>query len=248
MQREARKTHHSVGGIDFWLERKSVKNVNLRIHSDGSVHVSAPPRLPMERIERFVESKAAWIAQRRERLAQATADAPTLWSVGEQVRVWGETLELVLTAAPSARAESVTRKGNHLVLAVSERWADSTETAVAHRKRLVDQWLTTQLRAALPDLFARYEVQMGVHATAIKLRRMKTRWGSCKVSEGIITLNTELVRFPPTCLESVVVHELCHLLEPSHNAHFHELQDRYYPAWRDARKLLNAAPPLATRD
>jgi predicted metal-dependent hydrolase len=59
----------------------------------------------------------------------------------------------------------------------------------------------------------------------------------------MITINTQLVEYPIECLESVVVHELCHLLEPSHNARFHRLLDAYYPANREARKILNATPP-----
>ena len=244
MQREARKTHHSADGVDYWLERKAVKNVNLRIHADGSVHVSAPAHVSQARIDAFVASKSRWIAQRQASFEARAAEAPRAWCTGEQIRLWGETLELRMERASSTRTESVTREGTELVLRVADRWSDSSEASAAHREKLVTRWLNEQLSAALPDLFARHETQMGVHAGAIRLRRMKTRWGSCKVAAAVITLNTELVHYPPCCLESVVVHELCHLIEPSHNARFHALQDRYYPAWREARKLLNARPPV----
>ena len=99
------------------------------------------------------------------------------------------------------------------------------------------------LEEILPDIFERYERLMGVRCSRWRLRRMVSRWGSCNVRTGVITINTELAHLPRECLESVVVHELCHLRVSGHNAEFYALMDTYYPQWREARKILNANPP-----
>jgi predicted metal-dependent hydrolase len=84
---------------------------------------------------------------------------------------------------------------------------------------------------------------MGVRCTGVRLRIMTSRWGSCNVRTGRITLNLELACHPASSVESVVAHELCHLLEPSHNARFHALMDGFCPWWRDAKTELNSLPP-----
>lgn len=99
------------------------------------------------------------------------------------------------------------------------------------------------LSEILPGVFDRYERLMGVRCSRWRLRRMVSRWGSCNVRTGVITINTELAHLPRECLESVVVHELCHLRVSGHNAEFYALMDTYYPQWRAARKILNANPP-----
>ena len=97
----------------------------------------------------------------------------------------------------------------------------------------------TKLQKEILRLAAYWEPLMGVHCTGWQLREMKTRWGSCTVQTGKIRLNLSLARKPEACLEYVLVHELCHLLEPSHNARFHGLMDKFLPDWRERKLLLN---------
>ena len=88
---------------------------------------------------------------------------------------------------------------------------------------------------------------MGVEVTEYFLQRMKTKWGSCNHQAKHIRLNTELVKKPKDLLEYVVVHELAHLLEPTHNDRFVAILDQHYPTWREARVELNELP-LATEN
>lgn len=89
-------------------------------------------------------------------------------------------------------------------------------------------------------LFAeKWEPVMGVCAKSFTLRNMKTIWGSCSTKTGRIRINLQLAVYPDACIEYVTVHELCHLLEPSHNARFHELMTRFLPDWKERKRLLN---------
>lgn len=147
---------------------------------------------------------------------------------------------------------SMPARGN---MASVERLVESHRTWILERQRRASATATTppdphevqrdreELAKSLPDLISRYERELGVSCSGWRLRRMVSRWGSCNIRTKKITINTELAHHPTPCLESVVVHELCHLIEPRHNAHFYALMDEHFPAWRETKAYLNAHPP-----
>ncbi|MEO7386443.1 MAG: SprT family zinc-dependent metalloprotease [Gammaproteobacteria bacterium] len=98
------------------------------------------------------------------------------------------------------------------------------------------------LHAEIPLLLAHWQRVIGVATTGVRVRRMKTRWGSCNTRTRRIALNTELAKKPPGCLEYVLVHELVHLLERGHNSRFYGYLDQFLPDWRDRRVQLNQSP------
>ena len=83
---------------------------------------------------------------------------------------------------------------------------------------------------------------MGVKVERFFVQRMKTKWGSCSPVTASIRLNSDLARKPLPCLEYIIVHEMVHLLEPTHNTHFTNLMDRFLPNWRLQREALNRLP------
>ena len=95
---------------------------------------------------------------------------------------------------------------------------------------------TERIKALVLPMIEQHAKEMGVSPSAISYKPMISRWGVCNVKKRSICFSTYLLLLPKECIEHVVVHELCHLLEPSHNAHFHTLMDKYYPMWREARK------------
>jgi predicted metal-dependent hydrolase len=107
---------------------------------------------------------------------------------------------------------------------------------------VLEAWYRAQIRARTPELLARWEATLGVRAGKMMVQRMRTRWGGCNPSTGVIRLNTDLARKPPECLEYILVHELAHLLEPTHNARFQGLMDHFLPDWRMRRQVLNGLP------
>jgi hypothetical protein len=107
---------------------------------------------------------------------------------------------------------------------------------------LVDQWYREQVKVALPNLIAKWEPLIGVEVKRVFVRKMKTKWGSCNPGARSIRLNTDLAKKPRECLEYIVVHEMVHLLEPTHNTRFIALMDRFMPQWRDRREQLNQLP------
>jgi predicted metal-dependent hydrolase len=98
------------------------------------------------------------------------------------------------------------------------------------------------LKAAVKPLIEKWEPVMGVKVDRVFVQRMKTKWGSCSRDSANIRLNTELAKKPRECLEYIVVHELAHLIEPTHNSRFIGVMDKLMPNWRFHRQQLNHLP------
>lgn len=93
-----------------------------------------------------------------------------------------------------------------------------------------------RLKALVEPMVERYSGEMGVKPAGISYKAMISRWGVCNVKARTVCFSAYLLLLPEWCVEHVVAHELCHLLEPSHNARFHALMDRYFPRWKEARR------------
>ena len=113
------------------------------------------------------------------------------------------------------------------------------------RAEVVHGWHKSLLHAVVPALIKKWEPKLKVRVTGYFLQRMKTKWGSCNHAAGHIRLNTELVKKPRDLLEYVVVHEMAHLLEPTHSDRFLAILGNHYPSWREARAELNDLPLAA---
>ena len=115
-------------------------------------------------------------------------------------------------------------------------------TALAERQDFIARWYREEIRAALPALLTVWMPRLGVRVNGVFIQQMKTKWGSCNPRAGTIRLNTEIAKKPNECLEYVLVHEMLHLIEPTHNAHFIALIDQFMPRWQLLRQRLNRLP------
>jgi predicted metal-dependent hydrolase len=111
-------------------------------------------------------------------------------------------------------------------------------------QEIVEEWYRRQIREAASPLVERWEKRLGVKVDRIFVQHMKTKWGSCNLLSRRIRLNTDLAKKPPECLEYIVIHELMHRLEPTHNARFQALMDRHFLQWRPHKERLNRLPVL----
>lgn len=209
--------------IPVRVTHKRVKNLNLKVRRDGSVVMSIPLGCPVSTAEAFLRRKASWIAERvREREACEAKRAAARETRPDTVPLWG-------TRVDAAKA---------LGCDVDELRALSPEAFDARVEKLYRE----EVKRALPAVVRRVEEATGVHATRWSVRAMKTRWGSCTPKTGAIRIALRLAAYPPACLEFVVTHELVHLMEPSHNARFHALLDRFCPDNRKLAALLKHSP------
>jgi predicted metal-dependent hydrolase len=224
-----------LNGLAVELVRKDVKTIRLSVYPpDGSVRVSAPRRMPLETIRLFAVAKLDWIKAQRAKMLGQPRETPREYRERESHYLWGQ--RYLLSVREADRAPGVEVDPSKIVLSVRPG-SDS-----AKRAEVMTSWYRGLLRAEARRLFAIWEPRLGVKATGLFVRHMRTRWGTCNTRRGTIRLNTELAKKPPVCLEYVVVHELAHLIEASHGPRFIAVMDEALPRWREARDLLNRLP------
>lgn len=227
--------HIDLGDIRVEVQRKNNKHAHLYVYPpEGRVHISAPLHMGMDALRAFAISKLSWIKAQQRQMRAQIREPEREYLNRESHQVWGKRylLEVVETDA----APVVELKHSTLVLQIRP---GSSE---ARRQQLLESWYREQLREKLPTLLGKWQPQMGVEARRIFVLRMKTLWGSCNPTSGNIRLNSELAKKPSECLEYILVHELAHLIEPTHNARFLALLDRFVPHWRQTKDELNRLP------
>jgi len=224
-----------LGEITADVILKDIKNVHLSVYPpSGKVRISAPKRMSLDTIRVFAISKLDWIKQQQTKLREQERETPRDYVDRESHYVL--CIRYLLTATESDEPPAIELKHSRMLLRVRPR------TAEEKREALVEAWYRKQLREAVPPLLARWQPLLGVEAERWFVQRMKTKWGSCNHRARTIRLNTELAKKPPECLEYIVVHELVHLLEPTHNARFVALMGRFMPKWQFYREVLNRLP------
>lgn len=225
----------ALGEITVHLTRKSVKNVHLSVHPpQGRVTLVAPARTRTDVARAYAISKLGWIRQQQQALRDQARESQRRYVERESHQLWGRHHLLSVVEADTRPAVKLA----HRRITLSVRPGSDA----AKRADVMHGWHKGLLHALVPDLVARWEPRLGVKVAGYFLQRMKTKWGSCNHAAGHIRLNTELVKKPKDLVEYVVVHEMLHLLEPTHNERFMALLNRHWPQWREARRELNALP------
>jgi predicted metal-dependent hydrolase len=224
-----------VGKMPVDVVLKDIKNVHLSVHPPaGRVRVSAPARMSLDTIRVFVISKLDWIRQQQQKLRAQERETAREYLDRESHYVWGRRylLEVTVSEEPSG----ILLKPGRMIMTVRPG------TKRAGRDQLLARWYRDEVRATLPPFIAKWEPILGVKIRQCFVQQMKTKWGSCNPGATTIRLNTELAKKPKDCLEYVVLHEMVHLIEPTHGHRFVVLMDQVMPRWRVVQQKLNQLP------
>lgn len=224
-----------LGAITVEVVKKDIKNLHLGVYPpSGKVRISAPLRMKLDTIRVFAVSKLTWIKEQQNKITAQERETPRSYSERESHYVWGK--RYLLKVVEKDQPPEIELLPNRIVFQVRPSWSSERKQA------FLDAWYRAELRKAVPELLARWEPVLGVKVDRVFVQRMRTKWGSCSCSSAAIRLNTDLAKKPPECLEYIVVHEMAHLIEPTHNNRFIALMDRLMPNWRFYRQLLNRLP------
>lgn len=224
-----------IGDLAIDVTRKDVKNVHLSVHPpDGRVTLVAPTSTRIDVARAYAITKIGWIRQQQRKLAQQAREAPRQFVGRETHYLWGRRHLLRVTECEGKPAVRLDHRTIHLQV----RPGSTLET----RSKVVHNWHLKLLHTAVPSLIRKWEGRIGVEVQGYFLQRMKTKWGSCNAEQRTIRLNTELVKKPRDLLEYVVVHEMVHILAPTHSPRFFDLLSMHYPSWSEARTELNELP------
>jgi predicted metal-dependent hydrolase len=220
-----------VGDILVEVTYKPVKNLRLTVYPpDGRVKVTAPFSMTVDFIRNFTASKTGWIEKQRAKYQRAAQAGKT--DGGPEARfVWGKPYPV----------EVIERQGHPKITLADGVMRISLRpgSPPAKQQDLEDAFYRRLLREAAPALIETWAGRMALRVENLYIRKMRSHWGSCNHERRTIRLNSELAKRPPECLEYVIVHELTHLIEPSHNRNFYRILDQYLPGWKAIRKGMN---------
>ena len=221
--------------ISYVLERKKVKNLNLRIRKDGSVFVSANDAVSFDEVDEFVCNKASYILSAVKRFNEMALykPQPKQYVSGETFYLQGRALRLQVSQAAK---DSISSDGVCIYLKAKD------VNDFEKKRRMVNRFLDSQCKTIFVEvmdelypLFKKY----GIEKPALRIRDMETRWGSCLVKKGIVTLNKRLLEAPRNCIEYVVMHELCHFMHPNHSKYFYAFLSMLMPDWKERKQFLD---------
>lgn len=227
-----------LGDVSIRVTRKDIRNVHLTVHPpNGRVTLTAPTATRLEVARAYAISKLGWIREQQSTLITQARETPRRFVGRESHYVWGR--RHLLSVSFEEGKPFVTLDHKRIKLTVRPGSDEVQRAAVVH------DWHKSLLHEVVPSLVRKWEERLGVRVARYFLQRMKTKWGSCNHAAGHIRLNTELVKKPKDLLEYVIVHEMVHLCEPTHNERFVAMLSEHWPQWREARQELNELPLAA---
>lgn len=221
--------------ICYHLERKNVKNLNLRVRTDGSVFVSANEMVSCEEVDKFVCGKASYIFKAIDHFREIAKYAPQAkqYVSGETFYIQGRGLRLQVS---HAKKDTISFDGVYIFLEVKD------VHDIEKKRRIVTRFLDRQCKTVFNEVIEElYPLvkKYGIEKPSLRIRDMETRWGSCLTKKKIITLNKRLLEAPRNCIEYVVMHELCHLIHPNHSKQFYSFLTMLMPDWKERKIYLD---------
>src|SRR3984957_17940157 len=217
-----------LGDISISVTRKDIKNVHLSVHPPfGRVSLSAPRSTRLEVARAYAISKLGWIREQQQKLTNQARETPRKYINRESHSLWGRRHLMTIVHRDGKPFVAL----DHKPITLTMRPGSDP----AKRAEVVHEWHKALLHEQVPLFIQSWERKLKVNVRGYFLQRMKTKWGSCNHRAGHIRLNTELVKKPKDLVEYVVVHEMAHLLFPTHSENYVALMNRIYPSWREAR-------------
>jgi predicted metal-dependent hydrolase len=228
-------TQIEFGNIKADVVLKDIKNVHLNVlPPNGRVRISAPAHMKVETIRIFAISKLDWIKQQQRKIIEQERETPREFIDRESHYVWGK--RYLMTVIEIDEPPQIKLKHDTIILQIRPGMDEEKKQAI------VEDWYRDQIRNTITPLREKWERIIGVRVNQIFIQHMKTKWGGSNPEKRNIRINTELAKKPPECLEYILVHEMVHLKEPTHNENFIYFMDQFMPRWKYYRELLNQLP------
>ena len=223
----------TIENITLTLERKNIKNMYLRVlPPNGNVKVSTPLFISDEEIVNFIRLKKDWILKKQRYILENNIKAPLKYDNGEKHYLWGKEYTLQLIKNDTVKQVLIDEEKSILYLPIAKR------STIEKRKKTLDEFYRNQMKIVIPQVLDKCTKIVGKTPSEVKIRNMKN-WGNCRYQDKRITVNLNLAKKDIECLEYVMIHELCHLIEFNHSKKFKNLMDKYCPNWKEIKKRLN---------
>ena len=217
--------------IEYELTRKNVKYINLRVNKYGQVVVSAGKNVPFDVIDEFVRSKTEWIITHLAEIEKLKSELPdhSLYD-GKTVYYLGKPYHLALERGE----KQIFIEGDTLFLCYPTMKSDLLQEAYL-------SWLQEEAEKKFEEIMDRVHplvAEYHIKRPQIKVRNMKSIWGSCTTTGTTIRLNLQLMKADEECIEQVILHELLHFRYPNHGKSFYDLLEQLMPDWQERKERL----------
>ena len=213
--------------------RKDIKNIHLGVYPpDGKIRASIPLKTSDETLRLFLISKTSWIKKQQAKFLQQERQSKREYVSGESHYLFGNRYRLNVIDTNESPKIKIHKK-THLNLYVK------SNTSLQQKEKLFEQFYRLELEKIIPKLLKKWGKKVGVDVNQVKIRKMKTKWGTCNAKKKQILLNLEMAKKPLHCLDYVFVHELVHMIERNHTDRFIELLELAYPKWKKSKQELN---------
>lgn len=225
-----------VGGIAVEVVRKKIKHLHVGVYPPGGrVRVAAPVRLDDDAVRLALVSRLGWINRKRKAFEDQVRQSRRDMVTGESHYFQGRRylLDVIEGAGPPSL-----RLAGHTTMELRMRPGSQRQA----REVALQTWYRRRLREQITELLAKWEPKIGVAVAEVRIKKLKTLWGSNNAAARRIWLNLELAKKPTSCLEYILVHEMVHFLERHHDERFSKRMDSLMPSWRHRRAELNRAP------
>lgn len=216
------------------------RTVEIAVAPDGRVRVSAPVRWTLTEIEALVLRRADWILEKLAALRRQPSGARRQWCDGETLRFLGREYPVHIVSGRGPEALAVQLRNGRIEVRVPAAEHDHARRRLA--ALAVERWYRQEAERHLAPRVADFAARLGVQPQAVQIRGPRRRWGSCS-ADGVLRFNWRIMMAPPEVVDYVVVHELCHLLHPHHQAPFWDAVAAVLPDYRERRKALRAQDP-----
>lgn len=227
---------HNNRKIYYKVERKNVKNINLKVNIEKNVNISVPQSISDKEVIDFVKKKADWIIKQQDYYETFSEQKENInFENGETIYLLGK--QYLINVLPNIE-NKIEIKGKYIKIYIKEKYISNKK----YINNFYEKWLRNYSTKIITELVIRYQEMMngyGIKYPKVMIRRMKQRWGSCLPQNNTVIFNIKLIKTPMCCIEYVVLHELCHFKYHNHNEKFYNFVNIFMTDWKERKKLLD---------
>ena len=209
--------------------KKDIKNITLKVKPTCEVILTAPLLTTDEHIEYFLKKRKDWINKKVAFYQENYKPQIKEYVSGENVKYLGRNYRLKIIQSDD---ECVKLQRGYIQIFIKNK------SNLERKKKLLNDWYYRRAESYFEKIIAKYSSIVNVNVQNIRIRQMKTRWGSCNSAKSYINLNSELIKKPSNAIEYVIFHELTHLIHPNHSKKFYNYLSTYMPDWKKRKELL----------
>ena len=222
--------------IIFFIQRKNIKNINLKVNIDKKITMSIPMKMEIEIAKEFIKNKVDWIKKQQEYYDTFKEEKENItFENGETVYLLGKQYKMKII---SNSRNDIKINGKYFEINIKEKYIENKK----YIRKVYDKWLKEYAEQILKDLMVRYQSTLkkyNIKIPKLEIRQMKSRWGSCIPSNNKVIFNLNLIKTPMCCIEYVVLHELSHFKYQNHSKNFYNFITIFMPDWKERKKLLD---------